>query len=187
MGKRFALVVMFVMFIFSMKSADTFAYASETEYEQEKQLITGEIQYVEVEQYCFPSVENVYITDEKSVFDAPLLRNSYVPYDFGRTIDYVINDNGSIVTLFRHELHGVVYLYADGKVHLYSLGSSISNIHPLYSAVVISNIIANTDGTVSVGMSEVDTLSKFYKCPKIYFTVTFNHGSSLPNYSILED
>lgn len=84
-------------------------------------------------------------------------------------------------------MHGVMYLYADGKVHLYSLGSSISNVHPLYSAIVMSNIIANSDGTASVGMSEVDTLSQFYRCPKMYFTVTFNHGSSQPSYNILEE
>lgn len=76
----------------------------------------------------------------------------------------------------------------DGKVHLYSLGSFISNLRPNYSATITDRTIHNTDGTFSTGESTVVTSSSVsgYPTPTLHFGIRLNHGSTEVILSITE-
>ena len=83
-------------------------------------------------------------------------------------------------------IHGTVWFYEDGKVHLYSLGSYISDVHSDYSVTIAARIIENTDGSVSRGKSFVYTESSIYPTRSLAFIVEFNFGSAQAAYYIGE-
>ena len=188
MSKRvllIALVVIMNVFLF-MNTEETSIYAG-VEDNQDVNRTEGQIWIEEIETTFVSSKDVANKVNVKETIDVPLLRNSYKPYTFSRTVNVKTMYNGKEYLLFKHEIHGTVYLYEDGKVHLYSVGSSMSDVHIMYTAEVISNTIANSDGSYSMGCSEVETFSSVFDCPKMYFVVDFYHGSAEPSYRIIED
>ena len=81
---------------------------------------------------------------------------------------------------------GTVFFYTDGKVHLYSLGSSVESVISNYTATVTSNDITNTDGSLSTGVSTVTTSSSIYAYGTFQFQVKFVYGSSQASYEVKE-
>ncbi len=182
MSKKTRLVAFFVVALLGVIACNpecrTYAYELESVYGMENN--EGQVWFEDGEISWVPGGEAYCVTDD------PLLRENYTSYQFSKNTNIKTNYNGKVVTLFTHTIYGTVYFYTDGKVHLYSLGSSVSNIHPDYSAKIKSNTIANTDGTVSVGTSEVETSSSVYPTSTIYVTVTFNYGSAQAEYHVFE-
>jgi hypothetical protein len=126
---------------------------------------------------------NIQLLDVESVtVDNSELRYSYTIYPFSRTVNIKTVYDGNEITLFKHSLYGQMWLYEDGKVHLYSLGSSVSDVHANFSAYIDSRGIINTDGSSSMGYSDVVTSSSIYTHPCFVFSVTFVHGSNIPIY-----
>lgn len=98
------------------------------------------------------------------------------------------SSTGRNILLFTHTIYGTFYYYNDGKVHLYSLGSFISNLRPNYSATITDRAIHNTDGTFSFGESTVVTSSSIsgYPTPTFHFGVRLNRDSTEVILSVIE-
>lgn len=103
------------------------------------------------------NVDRAYqVIETESVYDISgngiMLLSNYETIPFNKTIYLnVVKGDGSRETLCSVNLSGTMYYYNDGKVHLYTLGSSIF----VYENGAVANAqttqIENTDGSYSMG------------------------------------
>lgn len=157
-------------------------------------LLTVGVNTVQAREETIAYENNIWIEDGETILSENKIsnmifydsenRNNYSSYQFSKTSNVKTTINGTTITLFSLTIYGTVYFYDDGKVHLYALGSYVSNVHENYSATVVSNSIANSDGSFSMGISEVSTDSSVYMTPYCYFTVSFNYGSAQATYNM---
>jgi len=165
-------------------------YANECDVDYEISSNDGNIWIEEGETYwaqCDVGIDQIDSGSEIGINNSNSIttRATYTSYQFSHT-DHVwyTNSDGKDIKLFSHTISGTVFFYTDGKVHIYSLNGDTSNVHIGYSARVADTIIANSDGSVSVGMSEVETNSLFYPTPLVIFSVTFTYGSAQATYAM---
>lgn len=115
--------------------------------------------------------------------------SKYTPYQYEKefTCMYKETENAESITLFRLKLSGTVYFYEDGKVHLLSLSSRVTETAPKYSVTILDNDIINTDGMISVGNTYFYTTSTKYPQGSYRAYVRFQHGSVLLYSGLVED
>ena len=111
---------------------------------------------------CFELVGNndidgaYQVIETESVYDVPgngiMLLSNYETIPFNKTVYLnVVKGDGSRETLCSVNLSGTMYYYNDGKVHLYTLGSSIYVYENGAVANAQTSQIENTDGSYSKG------------------------------------
>ncbi len=151
------------------------------------EIVSATDDIADIDVYQLLSNENVIFSTEpiatRNANDYTIMR-----FEIPRNMTAIDSSTGQSILLFTHTIYGSFYYYNDGKVHLYSLGSYISNLRSNYSATITDNTIHNTDGTFSTGESTVVTSSSLsgYPTPTLHFEVRFNKGSTDIGYTITE-
>ncbi len=115
--------------------------------------------------------------------------SKYTPYQYEKefTCMYKETEDDEPIVLFRIKLSGTVYLYEDGKVHLLSLSSQVTETARKCSVTILDNDIINTDGMISVGNTYFYTTSTKYPQGSYRAYVRFQHGSVLLYSGLVED
>lgn len=129
--------------------------------------------------------------DEKSIEAASTFTtkgSDYASYQFEKEFrcGYKKTEDDEPITLFKLKISGTVYFYEDGKVHLLSMGSQVTETASKYSVTIIDNEIINTDGLISIGNTYFYTTSTKYPQGSYRAYVYFQYGSVL-TYSGLEE
>lgn len=98
---------------------------------------------------------------------------------------YTNTENGFALLLYAIKVYGTAYYYPDGKVHLYSLGSS-SYIYVDDVQVFLSTpIIKNRDGSLSDGTVCFSVYSSTYDGSGVYLAwVILRKNSTTPEFSL---
>lgn len=195
-SKLFSVCVLAAVVLLIVRvSPENSAYASDifvlNNESAEEQVIYSEIisavADVDVNIYKPLSGENVIFSAEPIATQSD---NDYtvMHFEIPKNMTAIDSSTGQRILLFTHTIYGSFYYYNDGKVHLYSLGSYISNLRPNYSATITGNIIHNTDGTFSTGESTVVTSSSLsgYPTPTLHIEVRFDKGSTDIGYRVME-
>lgn len=192
----FCFLVAVVLFIVKVCPENT-AYAGDVlvlnDVSAEEQVIYSEIVSVtddidaDINICKLLSDENVIFSTESNVTRSG---NDYtvMHFEIPSNMTAIDSSTGRNILLFTHTIYGTFYYYDDGKVHLYSLGSFISNLRPNYSATITDRTIHNTDGTFSFGESTVVTSSSIsgYPTPTFHFGVRLNRDSTEVFLSVIE-
>lgn len=130
--------------------------------------------------------------DEKGIEAVSTLTtksSDYTPYQYEKefTCKYKETENDEPITLFKLKLSGTVYFYEDGKVHLLSLYSQVTETAPKCSVTILDNEIINTDGMISMGNTYFYTTSTKYPQGSYRAYVYFQHGSVLIYSGLVDD
>lgn len=123
-----------------------------------KEVYAAEEDYV----ICFEMIGNddfdsaKQVIETENIYDVPgngiMLLGDYETIPFKKTVYLnVVKGDGSRETLCGISLSGTMYYYNDGKVHLYTLGST-TYVYEVDAVVDVQTTqIDNTDGSYSMG------------------------------------